>query len=67
MYFTDPKTYTGPVIAGWEPNKNRDMPVYIRPNESTVINDLSCFKFEGKVFLFCCDIVLVIKKFIIFA
>lgn len=36
---SDPKTYSGPVVEGWEPLKSRDMRLYVKPEESTVLMD----------------------------
>ena len=47
MTFTAPKKYDGPVVQGWEPGKNRNMSIYIKPNENIVINDISCMMLKG--------------------
>ncbi len=37
------KTYRGPVIKGWEPYRDRNSSIYVRPNENTILlNPLSC-------------------------
>ena len=41
------ETYKGPVIRGWEPTKNRNSTVYVRPFENTIKHDpLECHKIE---------------------
>jgi len=41
--FDDPQTYEGPVVRGWEPYKNRNTSLYLKPQESTLLMDpLGC-------------------------
>jgi len=35
--FTNPDTYSGPVVQGWEPGKARNITSYLRPNDATVL------------------------------
>ena len=37
-FFTDPEEYKGPVVAGWPPSKSRNMSLYIRENENTLLS-----------------------------
>lgn len=43
--YDDPKSYKGPVILGWEPDKDRNTSVYVRPKENTILLDpFSCWR-----------------------
>ena len=35
--FTDPSQYKGPIVEGWGPNVSRDVSLYMKPNENTVL------------------------------
>ena len=37
--FEDPKTYQGPILEGWPPNKSRNMKTYIKPGQNSILND----------------------------
>ena len=41
-HFTNPANYRGTIIRGWPPLKSRDVSRYVRPNENTVLSDISC-------------------------
>ena len=32
LTYDDPETYTGPIVQGWPPSKNRSVPLYIKGN-----------------------------------
>ncbi len=40
--FTDPATYRGPQVKGWPPSRSREVALYIKPFEDTVLNDITC-------------------------
>ena len=47
MSYADPSQYKGPIIEGWPPSRDRSMLTYIRPEENTVVNDISCIDIPG--------------------
>lgn len=51
--FSDPNTYKGPIVEGWPPRKSRDVWKYIRPNENTLLTNMSCLDLsKTKVLIF---------------
>ena len=37
LIFSDPSKYQGPVVEGWGPNVSRDVSLYVKPEENTVL------------------------------
>jgi len=45
--YDDPLTYKGPVIRGWEPFRDRNATVYLKPQENSILlNPFSCRKMQ---------------------
>jgi hypothetical protein len=32
-----PRVYSGPIVLGWPPNKNRSLSLYIQPNDNSTL------------------------------
>ena len=41
---SDPENYTGPYYEGWEPGVSRDVSLYIRPKEHTILSGKISFQ-----------------------
>lgn len=57
LTFSNPESYSGPVVQGWEPERARNISLYLKPNKSTVLlepvgpdDDFWCYRTKLIIF-----------------
>ena len=53
LVYESPKNYTGPIVEGWPPTKDRSMHLYIRPGENS-------FRIQPKLKMFGTKILIIV-------
>jgi hypothetical protein len=48
LTFTDPALWRGPVVEGWAPNVSRNVSLYLRPTENTILLEPRNLGFDTK-------------------